>query len=347
MKFLITGGAGFFGSNLSKKVLEQDDELIIFDSLSRNGSQWNIDWLKSYGGYDFIHGDIRNNNDVEEVIKRYKPDVVFHTAGQVAMTTSIQNPLKDFETNAVGTVNLLENIRKFSAESIIIYSSTNKVYGDLNQYHYEDGKTRYICEEFPLGFPEHVPLDFRTPYGISKGTADQYVLEYSRSFGLQTAVFRHSSLYGERQFATADQGWVGWFTQKAIDAYKDNKIAHMTISGSGKQVRDILHVDDAVRLYFQAISDIDKINGKEFNIGGGFSNSFSLLELFSFLEKKMDVKIVLEKLSPRPSDQKIFIADISKIKTSLEWEPTIRKEIGITKMIEWLHNEKTQNNKIR
>ncbi len=321
---------------MSKDVLDRDEELVIFDNLSRIGSEKNIGWLKTFGELNFVHGDIRNRNDVEEVIKNYKPDVIFHVAGQVAMTTSIQNPLMDFETNAVGTINVLESLRKLSNESILLYSSTNKVYGDLDHYTYKEGKTRYVCNEFPLGFPENVPLDFRTPYGVSKGAAEQYVMEYSRTFGLKTVAFRHSSLYGERQFPTADQGWVGYFIQKAIEAKQDSKIANLTISGNGKQVRDLLYVDDAVDLYFKVLSDIDELSGKTFNIGGGFENSFSILELFTFLERELDVKIRYEKLPPRLNDQKVFIANISQIMDAVQWNPAISKEDGIRRMIHWI-----------
>ena len=289
MKYLITGGAGFLGSNLSKKVLDNNDELIIFDNLSRVGSEKNVDWLKTFGDFSIVRGDVRNKNDVEEAVRKYTPDIIFHIAGQVAMTTSILNPIKDFETNAVGTVNVLESMRKFSNQSILVYSSTNKVYGDLNYLTYEEEKTRYVCKEFPDGFSENIPLDFKTPYGVSKGTADQYVSEYSRTFNLKTVVFRHSSLYGIRQFATIDQGWVGWFIQKLVAALRRGvKQIDLVVSGNGKQVRDLLYVDDAVDLYFQTATNIDKAMGNAFNIGGGFKNSLSLLELFSFLEEESD-----------------------------------------------------------
>jgi len=163
MKILITGGAGFVGSNLSKRVIENNDELIVFDNLSRIGSELNLKWLRKYGDFSFVHGDIRNRNDVEETIRKFKPDVIFHTAGQVAMTTSIENPLLDFETNALGTLYLLESARRFSKDSIIVYSSTNKVYGDLNQFNYIETEKRYICKEYPSGFPESIPVNFRHP----------------------------------------------------------------------------------------------------------------------------------------------------------------------------------------
>lgn len=336
MKYLITGGCGFLGSNLSAEVLNRGEELFIFDNLYRVGSTENLAWLKSLGDFRFLHADIRNNNDVEKAIKEIKPDVIFHLAGQVAMTTSIENPRMDFEINALGTFNLLEAVRQYSPETIIIYSSTNKVYGNLEWIRYEEKETRYITPDFPEGFPETIPLDFHTPYGCSKGTADQYMLDYARIFGLRTVVFRHSSIYGGRQFATYDQGWVGWFCQKAIETKKGVLKEPFTISGNGKQVRDILYCDDAVNLYFKAVENIDKAKGQVFNIGGGIENSISLLELFQFLEDELDVKLYYRKLPWRASDQKVFVANINKARDILGWEPRITKQEGIRMMLDWL-----------
>jgi len=185
LKYLITGGCGFLGSNLASEVLKRGEKLIIFDNLYRTGSEKNLEWLEEQGNFKFIHGDIRSINDVEEIIKQEKPDIIFHVAGQVAMTTSLQNPRLDFEVNALGTFNLLEAVRKYSPESIIIYSSTNKVYGNLEWVRYIESETRYVAPDFPDGFDESLKLDFHTPYGCSKGTADQYVLDYARIFWLK------------------------------------------------------------------------------------------------------------------------------------------------------------------
>lgn len=336
MKYLITGGCGFLGSNIASEILKRGDELIVFDSLYRFGSHQNKEWLDTQGKYIFIHGDIRNTNDVENVIKKYKPDVVYHLAGQVAMTTSISDPRMDFEVNACGSFNLLNAVRLYSTNSIIIYSSTNKVYGDLEQFNYDQTDTRYICTEKPNGFDEKVGLDFHSPYGTSKGSADQYMLDFARIFGLKTVVFRHSSMFGGRQFATYDQGWVGWFVQKAIEIKKSELKEPFTISGNGKQVRDLLYASDCVNLYLGASEEINKIKGQAFNIGGGIENSSSLLELFAFLEKELGIKMTYKNLPQRESDQKVFIADISKIKELIGWQPKISKEDGIRKMIEWL-----------
>ena len=338
MKYLITGGCGFIGSNLASEVLKKNEELIVFDNLFRFGSTYNLSWLKSLGQFKFYPSDIRNINDVEIVIKKVKPDVVFHLAGQVAMTTSLQNPRLDFEINTIGSHNLLESVRKYSPNSIILYSSTNKVYGDLEYFSYEENKTRYICNEHPDGFDETVSLDFRSPYGCSKGAADQYLLDYYRMFGVNTVVFRHSSMFGGHQYSTYEQGWIGWFCQQAIEKMRDNNKSPFTISGNGKQVRDVLHVSDVIDLYFLAAKNIDKVRGNAFNIGGGMGNSLSLIELFNILEKKLNINIEYSMLDFRKSDQKVFIADNNKIKSLINWNQKIDKDKGIDDMLKWLMN---------
>ncbi len=336
MKLLITGGCGFLGSNLAEHALANGIELYVFDSLYRNGSLLNLKWLRRNGTFEFIHGDIRNYNDVFRMVKRIKPDIVFHLAGQVAMTTSIMDPRMDFEVNAMGTHNLLEAIRLESPGTGVIYSSTNKVYGDLEQFTYEETETRYKCIDVPNGFDENTQLDFHSPYGCSKGAADQYMLDYARIYGLKTAVFRHSSMYGGRQFATYDQGWVGWFCRKAVEASKGEQSEPFTISGNGKQVRDVLHALDMVNLYFSASKNISKLSGQSFNIGGGIENSLSLLELFEILEDISSEKLSFNKLHPRASDQKVFVADLKKINSAINWKPTINSKTGVRKMFDWI-----------
>jgi CDP-paratose 2-epimerase len=336
MRILITGGCGFLGSNLAVDVLARGDELFVFDNLSREGSLSNLQWLKGLGSFVFCHGDIRNQNDVARVVLESKPDVVFHLAGQVAMTTSIANPRLDFEVNVVGTHNLLEAVRLHVPQAIIVYSSTNKVYGDLEQYSYRETETRYECVEKPEGFDEATPLDFHSPYGCSKGAADQYMLDYARIFGLRTVVFRHSSMYGGRQFATYDQGWIGWFCTKAVESQMGLDGEAFTISGNGKQVRDVLHADDMKRLYLAAVHHIDVAAGQAFNIGGGKENSLSLLELFEILEDTVNKKLVYRQLPVRESDQRVFVADITKAKQLLAWQPAVPARQGIELMIEWV-----------
>jgi len=336
MKLLITGGCGFLGSNLASDALARGDDLIVFDSLHRNGSRDNLAWLQAQGAFTFEHGDIRNQNDITRIIATHAPDAIFHLAGQVAMTTSIANPRVDFETNALGSFNLLEAVRQHAPNAAVIYSSTNKVYGDLEQFNYTETETRFRCIDHPDGFNEHISLDFHSPYGCSKGAADQYMLDYARIFGLKTVVFRHSSMYGGRQFATYDQGWVGWFCQKAVETSRGELREPFTISGTGKQVRDVLHADDMKRLYMAAVANIDKAKGQAFNIGGGTENSLSLLELFSMLERLLSIKLNYSRIPVRESDQRVFIADIQKATRLLDWRPLVSAPGGVASMVEWV-----------
>jgi CDP-paratose 2-epimerase len=339
MKYLITGGCGFIGSNLSAEVIKRGDELIVFDNLFRHGSSQNLEWLKVKGNFKYYPFDIRNSNDVETVVREEKPDIVFHLAGQVAMTTSISNPRLDFEINTIGTFNLLDSIRKYSPNTIVLYSSTNKVYGDFEHLTFDETDTRYICKEYPTGFNESVHLDFHSPYGCSKGAADQYLLDYYRMFGIRTVVFRHSSMYGGNQHATYDQGWVGWFCQKALEIKNGTAIDPFTISGSGKQVRDVLHANDVVALYFKATENIENIKGTAFNIGGGIDYSLSLLELFALLEDLLGIKMTFNQMPWRESDQKVFVADINKISKLTNWQPNTTPRSGIEQMIHWLQHQ--------
>lgn len=336
MKLLVTGGCGFLGSNLAAHAIAQGMDVCVFDSLYRHGAAENLAWLRQQGRFDFVHGDIRNANDVDRLVKRFQPTQVFHLAGQVAMTTSIENPRMDFEVNALGTLNLLEAVRQHASQAGVIYSSTNKVYGDLEQYRYDETDTRYRCLDYPNGFDEAVPLEFHSPYGCSKGAADQYLLDYHRIHGLRTAVFRHSSMYGGRQFATADQGWIGWFCQVAVEISKGVRKVPFTISGTGKQVRDVLHAEDMIRLYFSAAAGMDGIKGNAFNVGGGIANSLSLLELFSLLEEILSVEMQPENLPPRESDQRVFVADVAKVSAALGWEPKVSARKGVQEMIDWV-----------
>lgn len=335
MKLLITGGCGFLGSNLSADAIARGDELVVFDNLYRNGSRENLLWLQTHGAFRFEHGDIRNINDVIQIFQTFKPDVIFHLAGQVAMTTSIINPRLDFEVNAIGTYNLLEAVRLNAPEATVIYSSTNKIYGDLEQYLYSETASRFLCNDYPKGFDENTPLNFHSPYGCSKGTADQYMLDYSRIFNLKTVVFRHSSMYGGRQFANSEQGWIGWFCQKAIESSRGNK-EPFTIFGSGKQVRDLLHVDDMKRLYFAAATNIEVVRGQAFNIGGGIANSLSLLELFTMLEQMLQIQLSFQCAPVRLSDQRVFVADTSKALEMLSWQPQVTSEVGLERMLSWV-----------
>jgi CDP-paratose 2-epimerase len=335
MKALITGGAGFVGSNLAAHLLAQGAHVAVFDSLVRNGAAENLAWLRTLGLADFLRHDICDTAAVDHAIQSLQPEVVFHLAGQVAMTTSMQDPRRDFDTNVVGSINLLEAVRRLSPQTAIIYASSNKVYGNLDHLDLVETATRYQPRTLKSGVDESTAIEFHTPYGCSKGAADQYMLDYARSFGLHTVVFRHSTIYGGRQFATYDQGWVGWFCRQALESKQHPGRAAFTISGDGKQVRDLLHVSDAVAAYVAAYEHIAAARGQAFNIGGGVENSMSLLELLFFLEKRLEIKLNYTHLPWRASDQKFFVADNSKAARLLHWSPKRAKEQGIEDTLAW------------
>jgi CDP-paratose 2-epimerase len=335
MTYLITGGCGFVGCNIAAQIIDRKQRLIVFDNMSREGAPKNLQWLQSLGDFQFIKGDVSAESDVRQLMERSNPDVIFHLAGQVAMTTSMRDPRRDFSTNVLGSFNLLESVRQVCPGATIVYSSSNKVYGELSTVRLKEEALRYAAVNYPNGIDESAPLDFQTPYGCSKGAADQYMLDYARVFNLNTVVFRHSTIFGGRQFSTFDQGWVGWFCRQALEFKKNPASEPFTISGDGKQVRDLLFVDDCVACYFAAAENIDKVRGQVFNIGGGMANSSSLLELFEILEDELKVKLRYTRLPWRHSDQKFFVADNSKAQSKLGWVSRISKRDGILRTIEW------------
>jgi CDP-paratose 2-epimerase len=334
MAYLITGGCGFVGSNTAAELIRRKEEAVVFDNLSRAGAAHNLEWLRSLGAFEFVYGDVRNPFDIEAVIRRWRPAAVFHLAGQVAMTTSMESPRRDFEINVLGSINLLEAVREYAPEASVVYASSNKVYGDL-PLELEELGLRYMPRGYPNGVDESSPLNFHTPYGCSKGAADQYMLDYARGFGLKTIVFRHSTIYGGRQFSTYDQGWVGWFCRQALEVQRDPHREPFTISGDGKQVRDLLHVSDAIRCYLAAAEQMRSARGMVFNIGGGMENSMSLLELFAHLEKRLDVKLAYTRLPWRHADQKFFVANNAKALRALHWHPRVSKTEGIEDVLKW------------
>jgi CDP-paratose 2-epimerase len=335
-KVLVTGGCGFVGSNLTARLIELGKEVVVFDNLSRQGASDNLRWLQTLGAVRFTQGDTRRSADLEKIVKEFQPDAIFHLAGQVAMTSSMRDPRGDFETNVAGTFNLLEAVRAHCPEAVIVYASSNKVYGELAGLELKEEALRYTAPAMPLGIDETFPLDFQTPYGCSKGAADQYMLDYARVYHLHTIVFRHSTIYGGRQYATFDQGWVGWFCQQALEARRDPQREPFTISGDGKQVRDLLYVDDAVECYLQAAQNFARARGHAFNIGGGMENSCSLLELFQILEERLHIGLVYRQLPWRPSDQKFFVANPAKAALRLGWKPVTSRLLGIEKTLEWI-----------
>lgn len=336
MKFLITGGCGFVGSNVTAAALRRGDEVTVFDDLSKAGSAENLKWLREQGALTFIQGDSGNAADMGRAVAGAKPEAVLHLAGQVAMTTSMKNPRRDFETNVVGSFNLLEAVREHAPDAAVVYSSSNKVYGDLAAVKLVEERLRYSSPTHPRGVDESAPIDCQTPYGCSKGAADSYMLDYARMFGLRTVVFRHSTIFGGRQFATFDQGWVGWFCRQAIETKKEPGREAFTISGDGKQVRDLLFVEDCVACYLAAVERMEQVRGQAFNIGGGIENSSSLLELFEFLNAELGIELKYTRLPWRHSDQKFFVADKSKAERLLGWKPRIGREEGLRRMLKWV-----------
>jgi len=335
MKWLVTGGAGFIGCNMVKSLLDLGESVIILDNLSRMGTEINLKWLELQGEFNFIKGDIRNFDLLKSLFMDHKDiDVVLHLAAQVAVTTSVQNPREDFEVNALGTFNICEAIRLYKPEAILLYSSTNKVYGQMNDVTVIENNDMYEYLDFPNGISEKHSMDFHSPYGCSKGAGDQYVMDYSRLYGIKSVSFRQSCIYGDHQFGVEDQGWVAWF---AICSVLGNKI---TIYGDGKQVRDILHVKDLINCYLKAIDNIEKTSGNAYNIGGGPKNKMSLLELINVIENLSSINIKYEFSNWRPGDQKVFVCDIQKANSDFGWEPNINTLDGVKFLYEWVSKNK-------
>jgi len=334
-KYLITGGAGFIGTNFAELLLKRGDKVIILDNLSRRGTNTNLDYLKDKyeDNLSFVHADVRTDLDkIQEAVNQV--DIVHHLAGQVAVTTSVVNPREDFEANALGTFNVLEAVRLSENKPILIYASTNKVYGGMETIDIEEGDQRFGYKDLPNGIPETQLLDFHSPYGCSKGTADQYVRDYARIYGLRTVVMRQSCIYGTRQFGIEDQGWIAWFT---IASVLNRPI---TIFGNGKQVRDALFVEDLFNAWDTVAKKIKKTSGQIYNVGGGAKFSLSLLELVDLLETNLDKKINFSFGDWRPGDQPVYISDISKLKQHTGWEPKISVKQGVEKLSVWVEKNK-------
>lgn len=330
MKVLITGGAGFIGCNLASKLMKTGHHVTVLDNLSRKGSKRNLDWLREQGNLDFIHADIRDANAVNEAAR--SQDAIYHLAGQVAVTTSVINPREDFEINAAGTFNVLEAARLSTSNPVFVYASTNKVYGGMEDIRIREDDTRYSYFDLPQGVSEAQQLDFHSPYGCSKGAGDQYVRDYARIYGLRTVVFRQSCIYGIRQFGVEDQGWLAHFI---IATAKNRPI---TIYGDGKQVRDMLWIDDLLKAYELALTQPDKIAGRIFNLGGGPSFTLSIwAELKPRLEALAKREIKTDYKSWRPGDQKVYISDIRKAAEELNWRPMVSPEEGIMKLWKWVN----------
>lgn len=335
-RILITGCAGFIGAHLSEYFLKNSDNVFGIDNLSRKGAEYNLQILKPFRNFKFIQADIRDFDKLKDIFQSNGPfDLIIHEAAQVAVTTSVLDPRTDFEQNALGTFNLLEATRLYSPEAFFEFASTNKVYGKMADKAVSEKRHRYVYAGRQAGINETCPLDFYSPYGCSKGTADQYVHDYSRIYGLRTVCLRQSCIYGTRQYGVEDQGWVAWFTIAAIL----NK--PLTIYGDGKQVRDILWIDDLVEVYAKLYQNSGVVSGEVYNIGGGPDYTLSLLELVSILRNEGVMSAEPVFADWRPGDQKIFICNLTKIGSHLDWKPSTPPKEGVRRIISWsLENKK-------
>ena len=332
MKIFITGGAGFIGTNSADTFLQKGHDVVVFDNMSRVGGPANVHWLQerhSPQQLTIVEGDIRDYQALCDAI--VGADVVLHLASQVAVTLSVQDPREDFEINALGTFNVLEAVRHHAPEAAVLYASTNKVYGGMEAMGIVEKNGRYTYADHPFGIAETYPLDFHSPYGCSKGTGDQYMLDYARIYGLRTMVFRQSCIYGPRQFGVEDQGWVAHFV---IAAVLERPIS---IYGDGKQVRDLLHVSDLIRAYEAGITNIDTLKGRAYNVGGGPKNTISIWSEFGpLLEKLANRPIPIDKGPWRPGDQRVFFGDIRKAESELGWKPLVSPHEGIQALYDWV-----------
>lgn len=330
---LITGGAGFIGCNLAESFLAEGRDVLLLDNLSRPGVETNLDWLKERhserAGWTPV--DLRDSAALHDVVR--DAEAVFHLAAQVAVTTSLDAPVEDFEVNARGTLNVLEAVRRSGRKTPVIFASTNKVYGNLADLALADSGDRYVPsdnETAAHGVGETRNLDFCTPYGCSKGVADQYVLDYGKSYGLPTAVLRMSCIYGPRQFGTEDQGWVAHFLIRALNGEE------IVIYGDGKQVRDILHVADAVAAYRTLLSNIDAVKGQAFNLGGGPANAVSLRVLLREIGEMLGRDVAIRHADTRQGDQGYFVADTRKLSEATGWQAKTAWRDGVRDLNGWL-----------
>lgn len=328
---LITGGAGFIGCNLANRLLSDGRPVLLYDNLSRPGVENNLDWLrrKFPGRAQIEIADMRDRYALRRAVQRASQ--VFHLAAQVAVTTSLANPAEDFGVNALGTVNLLEEVRALDDPPPLVYTSTNKVYGHLDDLNLRETRTRYEPRSpRSRAIGEGRPLSFQSPYGCSKGAADQYVLDYARSFGLPAAVFRMSCIYGPHQFGTEDQGWVAHFLIRALEGRP------IGIYGTGMQVRDLLFVEDLVEALLLAQEHIDEISGSAFNMGGGPENTVSLLELIDLIGEIHGSKPETRFEDWRVADQRYYVSDTMKFHAQTGWSPQVGVREGVMRLYQWL-----------
>lgn len=333
-RIFITGGAGFIGCNSADHFLRRGHTVTVYDNLTRKGGRSNLEWLHEQHGSDrlrVIEADIRDYDRLAAATAGASPDVVLHLAGQVAVTSSVVNPREDFEINALGTFNVLEAVRHNAPAAAVLYASTNKVYGGMEDVGIVRRGDRYTYADYPHGTPESFPLDFHSPYGCSKGAGDQYVRDYARIYGLRTLVLRQSCIYGRRQFGVEDQGWVAHFVIATVLGRP------ISIYGDGMQVRDVLYIDDLVAAYQAGIDRIEELSGEVFNLGGGPENTLAIWSEFGPLLEDLAGRPVTATYGPwRPGDQRVFVADIRRAGERLGWRPRVSPREGIRRLYEWV-----------
>ena len=337
MKILITGGAGFIGCNAVDRFLKRGDTVTVYDNLSRRGARDNLEWLRAQHGFDAVRLIVADVRDADALAAAARgQEAIIHLAGQVAVTTAVDDPRGDFEANALGTFNALEAARLSGSAPIFLYASTNKVYGGMEDVVLVEGERRYAYRDYPEGIPETYPLDFHSPYGNSKGAGDQYVRDYARIYGLRSVVFRQSAIYGPHQFGIEDQGWLAWFIIAAVAGKP------ITIYGDGKQVRDVLFIDDLIDLYQAAMANIDRAAGQIFNAGGGPRNTLSIWTEFGpMLAKLLGQSVPVGQGNWRPGDQRIYVSDIRKANEVLGWSPRVGPEEGVRRLYKWVVDNRT------
>lgn len=331
-RITITGGAGFIGSNLAHRLISEGHDVTVFDNLSRSGAQSNVAWLQDTareGRFRLVEGDLADYDALCRAVEGARR--VYHLAGQVAVTTSVHDPRGDFMDNALGTFNALEAARLAGDDPVFLYASTNKVYGGMDQIGIVEKEGRYAYADLPRGIPETMPLDFHSPYGCSKGAGDQYTRDYYRIYGLRTVVMRQSCIYGYRQFGIEDQGWVAWFVIAAL------KKRPITIYGDGKQVRDVLFIDDLLAAYERAVQHIDRAAGQIYNVGGGPDHTMAIWSEFGpLLQQLLGRKVPVSYEDWRPGDQRVYVSNIDKIGRELGWSPQIGVRQGVTRLFNWV-----------
>jgi CDP-paratose 2-epimerase len=332
-RVLVTGGAGFVGSNLAARLRAQGRHVVILDDLGRPGVERNLEWLEGIegGSVDLVPGDVRSPSAVRRALAGV--DQVFHLAGQVAVTTSLTEPVRDFDVNARGTLVLLEELRRQRTPAGVVFTSTNKVYGDLLDVALDEQDRRYlpVCPRLRAqGVDESRPLDLHSPYGCSKGAADQYVLDYARSYGVPAVVMRTSCIYGPQQRGTEDQGWVAHFLRQALEGRT------ITIFGDGKQVRDVLYVDDLVEALLRVGQHVRELQGTAFNVGGGPRNTLSLLELVEHIGELHGRRPAVRFCDWRRGDQRYFVSNIGRLAAAIDWQPRVSVEEGLWRLHAWL-----------